>query len=168
MVERLARWGRAAEDAVLVLLLSAMILLATTQIVMRNLFDSGFIWGDESLRLMVLWLALAGAVAAARADKHIAIDVLSRFLPLTGQRLARIVTHGFTSAVCGVIAWHATRFVMQAYEYEDTLLGDQPAWLFQIVLPIAFALMAWRYLVLVIIALLQLVRRTPAPQGETA
>lgn len=153
MLDRLARWGKAAEDTVLVLLLCAMIVLACAQIVLRNFFDSGLIWGDEALRLMVLWLALAGAVAASRADKHIAIDVLSRFLPPLGQRLTRILTNGFTAFVCGLVAWHALQFVLQAYEFEDELLGGLPAWWFQAVMPVAFALMCWRYTVFIILDL---------------
>ena len=151
MLERLARWGKAAEDAVLALLLGAMIALACAQIVMRNFLDSGLIWGDEALRLMVLWLALAGAIAASRANKHIAIDVLSRFLPPLGQRVSRIVTNTFTAAVCAFVAWHAGQFVLQAYQYEDELLGGLPAWWFQVIMPIAFALMSWRYAVFVVV-----------------
>ncbi|MEL6215257.1 MAG: TRAP transporter small permease [Pseudomonadota bacterium] len=150
-MKQLARWGKAAEDAVLVLLLGAMIVLACSQIVLRNFFDAGLIWGDEALRLMVLWLALAGAVAASRADKHIAIDVMSRFLPPWGRRLTRVVTNLFTAVVCGCVAWFAADFVLQAREYEDELLGGLPAWWFQIIMPIAFALMSWRYLVFVIL-----------------
>jgi TRAP-type C4-dicarboxylate transport system permease small subunit len=161
VLERLARWGKAAEDAVLVLLLSAMIALAFGQIVLRNFFDSGVIWGDEALRLMVLWVALAGAVAASRADKHIAIDVLSRFLPPVGQRVARIITNSFTAAVCAVVAWHAMQFVMQAFEYEDELLGGLPAWWFQSVMPVAFALMSWRYFVFVVVDLFGSARPDP-------
>lgn len=139
------------------LLLGAMILLATLQIVMRNGFDAGFIWADETLRLMVLWLAMAGAVAAARADKHISIDVLSRFLPLRGRALARIITNLFTSAICGLLAWHAWRFVSQSREFEDQLLGNLPAWWFQIVMPVAFALMSWRYLTLLVVDIATLI-----------
>ncbi|MEL7310412.1 MAG: TRAP transporter small permease [Pseudomonadota bacterium] len=164
MLERLARWGKAAEDAVLVLLLGAMIALACSQIVMRNFFDSGLIWGDEALRLMVLWLALAGAVAASRANKHIAIDVMSRFLPPLGQRLSRLITNAFTAAVCACVAWYAADFVMQAYEYEDQLLGGLPAWWFQIVMPIAFGLMAWRYAVFVIVDVFK--PTAPKPESE--
>ncbi|MEM7764078.1 MAG: TRAP transporter small permease [Pseudomonadota bacterium] len=141
----LARAGAFAEDAALVLLLTAMIVLASSQIFMRNALGDGFVWVDETLRLMVLWLALAGAVAASRADKHISINVLSRFLPETGQKLARILTNSFTAAVCGVVAFYAWQFVSQSREFEDQLLGTLPAWWFQIVMPVAFALMAWRY-----------------------
>ena len=62
--ERADRIGRLAETAILVLLLTAMMLLASSQIALRNFFASGFAWADEALRLMVLWLAMIGAVAA--------------------------------------------------------------------------------------------------------
>ncbi len=141
----LERWGKAAEDAVLVILLGAMIVLAVTQIVLRNGFGGGFIWADETLRLMVLWVALAGAVAAARADKHLAINVLARALPPRGQSAARFITNGFTAFICGVLAWHSYRFVQLSIEFEDVLVGNLPAWWFQVVLPVAFGLMCWRY-----------------------
>ena len=53
------------------LLLTGMILLATTQILMRNLWDTGLAWADPSLRIAVLWVALLGALAATRDDNHI-------------------------------------------------------------------------------------------------
>ncbi len=58
-LERAGKWG---EDALLVLILTAMIFLATIQIFLRNFLDMGFIWGDEMLRMLVLWLAVAGAL----------------------------------------------------------------------------------------------------------
>ena len=67
-----------AEDALLVLLLSAMIALASTQILLRNLFDSGFVWIDPLLRVLVLWLGLIGATVATRNNRHIRIDLLSK------------------------------------------------------------------------------------------
>ena len=55
-----------AEDALLVILLTAMIVLACTQILLRNFFDSGIVWIDPLLRVMVLWLGLVGATVATR------------------------------------------------------------------------------------------------------
>jgi len=142
---RLERIGRWAEDAVLVLILTAMIGLATAQIVLRNLFDIGFIWGDEMLRMLVLWLAVAGAVAASRSDKHIRIDLLNRYLPERAARVVEIVVHLFTAAVAGVVAASSLAFVRTSREFGDVLLGSVPAWIPQAVLPVGFALIAWRY-----------------------
>jgi TRAP-type C4-dicarboxylate transport system permease small subunit len=147
---KLERLGKALEDALLVVLLTGMILLAVGQIVMRNVFDLGFIWTDELLRLLVLWLALAGAVAASRRDRHISLAVLDKLLPPRGQHLVKVLTHLFTAAVCALIARFSLAFVLTAREFGDTLLGNVPAWPLQAVMPLGFALIAWRYTLLAI------------------
>ena len=69
------------EDLLLVGLLLSMISIAFTQIVLRNGFDGGIAWADSLLRIMVLWIALIGALVASRDQRHINIDLISRFLP---------------------------------------------------------------------------------------
>jgi TRAP-type C4-dicarboxylate transport system permease small subunit len=160
---RLERLGKALEDAVLVLLLTGMILLAAGQILLRNLFDFGFIWSDELLRLLVLWLAVAGAVAASRSDRHISLAVLDRFLPPRGQHLVAVLTHLFTATVCALIAWFSLDFVRMSHEFGDLLLGNVPAWVLQAVMPVGFALIAYRYTLLALREGLSAVRGTPEP-----
>ena len=144
-MQRLEKVGRTAEDAVLVIILTGMILLAAGQIVARNFFDFGFIWSDELLRMLVLWIAVAGAVAASRTDKHINIAILDRFLPPRLNDGVKIIIDLFTSGVCAVVTWYSINFVRMSYEYQDVLLGDVPAWLLQLVLPLGFGLISWRY-----------------------
>jgi len=148
-----------AEDAVLVLILSGMILLATGQIILRNFFDIGFIWSDEALRLMVLWIAVAGAVAASRGDRHINIAVLDRFLPGRIRALKDVLIHGFTASISGIVAWYSLLFVQTSHEFGDVLLGGIPAWLLQAVLPVGFGLITWRYALFSLGDLRQLFRR---------
>jgi len=161
VLNRLEKAGKAFEDAVLVLILGSMILLAFTQIILRNFFDIGFIWSDELLRLMVLWLAMAGAVAASRKDRHISIAILDQFLPPTLQRLSKIILDLFTAGVCGLVAWHSAAFAYSAYEYGDLLLGNVPAWIPQSVLPVGFGLIAWRYLIFAVRGVLNKQRAEP-------
>jgi TRAP-type C4-dicarboxylate transport system permease small subunit len=148
--DKLEKAGTYAEDTVLLLILISMILLAGTQIFLRNFFDYSLFWGDEVLRLMVLWLTVAGGLAASRMNKHISIEVLDRFLPARLQMPTKIVIDLFTAGVCALFAWHSARFVMGSYEFGDTLLKNTPAWMLQIVLPVGFGLMAYRHLLLAI------------------
>ena len=62
-------------------------LLAVAQIVLREAFSTGFVWADELLKLLVLWLAMVGSVAASRDNRHIRIDALSHILPDTAIKL---------------------------------------------------------------------------------
>ena len=144
----LEKVGTHAEDALLLIILVSMILLAGTQIFLRNAFDSSLFWGDEMLRLMVLWLTIAGGLAASRMDKHISIAVVDRFLPGKAQLVTKVIIDLFTAFICGLFAWHSARFVMGSYEYGDMLMRSVPAWTLQIILPVGFALMAFRHIIL--------------------
>ncbi len=138
--------GRFIENLLLTLLLGGMTLLACTQIFLRDFGFGSLLWGDEAVRLMVLWIAMIAGVAAAREDRHISIDVLSRFLPARLNALKAALIDLFTAGVCFALAWFGWGMVQFAIEGGDTLLNDQPAWIFQIVVPVAFFLMGWRYL----------------------
>lgn len=134
-----------AEDVVLMLLLGGLVTLAAAQILLRNLLDAGLPWADPLLRLIVLWLALAGALAATRENKHIRIDLLSRFLPERFATWADRVTSTFTAVICALLAWHGGRLVW--FEYQDgTLIAPGiPAWCAESIIPIGFGLMALRF-----------------------
>ena len=112
---KLSDWVAKIEDGLLALLLGSMILLASGQILLRNLFDMGFSWSDPLLRVLVLWLGLIGAMVATREKNHITIDVLTRTLPPIGQKLTYYVINLFSSIVCAIISYHATRFVLMDY-----------------------------------------------------
>jgi len=144
--KKLEKAGTIAEDTLLMIILIGMILLAGAQIFLRNFFDFSLFWGDEMLRLLVLWLTLAGGLAASRVDKHISIEVIYRFLPGAAQMVTRIIIDIFTAFICGLLAWQSARFVMGSYEYGDTLMKNMPAWMLQSILPVGFGLMAFRHL----------------------
>ena len=147
-LNRLERWGTAVENAVLVLLLSGMILLAVGQIVLRIFFSIGFVWADELISLIVLWLAIVASVAAARSDRHLRIDALSHFVAEKYARLPRIVVDGFASGICLFLSWHAYRYILLLREFEDTVLTQVPAWAVFSIVPVCFVLMAYRFLLL--------------------
>ncbi|MFK7886165.1 MAG: TRAP transporter small permease [Gammaproteobacteria bacterium] len=143
---RLDRVGAAAENTLLILSLGAMILLAVAQIVARNAGIGGMAFSDELLRLLVLWVAMVGAVAASRDDHHIRIDILSRFLPFRLRKAMRVVVDLFTFAVCAIVAWYGVEFVGWTRLDENLAFGKLPLWWFQAVLPLGFGLIAYRYL----------------------
>jgi len=141
------RWLHNIEDGLLGLVLFTMVVLASSQVIMRNLFDSGFSWGDPLLRLLVLWLGLMGAMVATRLDRHITVDALLRVLTPALQRIARILTKLATAAVCALLAWHSARLVAMDYEYQTLMIGNVPAWIGDLILPIAFSVMTLRLVI---------------------
>lgn len=146
MIKTFLHWLHRVEDAVLILLLAAMIGLSASQIILRNLFDTGLIWADPLLRVLVLWTGLLGATVASRDNKHIRIDLFSRFFSRRVHEAIQFVVGLFTAAVCAVIAWYAARWVQLDYQDSLTAFSGLPAWVLELIIPLAFALIALRYL----------------------
>lgn len=147
VLSRLDKVGRVAENAALVTLLTGMMLLAVGQIVLREVFSTGFVWADELVRLMVLWLAMVGSIAACRDNRHIRIDVLSHLLPDAVVRITRMAVDVFSAVVCAVMAWQAYRYLQLEIEFDDKVLISTPSWLAHMIMPIAFALISYRFVV---------------------
>ena len=137
-----------AEDALLVGLLCAMIFFAALQILLRNFFDAGIVWIDPLLRVGVLWLGLIGAVVATRHNKHIRIDVLSRAFSRNTHRLIQVVVGQISAWTCLVIAWFGFGWIRLDYGDGFVAFAGIPAWLLEVIVPLSFALIGIRYLVL--------------------
>jgi TRAP-type C4-dicarboxylate transport system permease small subunit len=148
---RLIRLATAVEDALLVVILAAMIVLAGAQIVLRNLFDTGLLWADPSLRVMVLWVGMIGAMVATRFDKQISVDAVSRFLSPRWRARVRVVTDLFTSVVSAMVGWHALRLVLDDKAAGSTVFASVPVWLCEAILPLAFGVIAIHYLVYAVV-----------------
>jgi TRAP-type C4-dicarboxylate transport system permease small subunit len=169
ILRRLERWGIAIENGSLVVLLAAMMLLAVSQIVMRIFFSSGFIWAEELTKLMVLWIALIASIAASRSDQHLRIDLLSHYVSIRYTRFPRIVVDLFAAAMCGFLAWQSWRYVQLSIEFEETVLVDVPAAIVHGIAPVAFGLMCYRFFLLAMRALVDVVtsntEKSRAPSG---
>ncbi len=137
----------ATETFLLLFFLFSAILLASSQILLRNFFDSGIFWADSALRIMVLWIGMIGAMFASRNKKHIRIDVLSHYLPVNIRNNIWRVTELLTAGVCGVVVFYSIDFIQYEYEDGQMAFANVPVWLCETIIPVAFSIMALRYFV---------------------
>lgn len=142
------------EDALIVLVLAGMILLAVTQILLRNFAGVGLVWVDPLLQNGVLWIGMLGAMIASRNDDHIRIDVLSHYLPVAAMRWMAVLVDLFTAVVCGVAGWYGVNALRDEMAFGSTLLSignmNVPGWWLQVIIPLGFASIALRYATLTV------------------
>jgi TRAP-type C4-dicarboxylate transport system permease small subunit len=144
-IHRAERFGRNLENLAVVLVLGGLVGLAGAQILLRNVFSAGLPWSDGLVRLGVLWLAVLGAVAASRDDRHLAIDLLARYASPQWRRWAAALSSAAAAFVTGLLTRYSWRFVQDSRSFGDVLLDQWPAWYFQAILPVGFALICYRY-----------------------
>ena len=147
-IVRLLNAVNKVEDWLLISMLAVMVVLAVAQIIYRNIYGGGAAWIDPLLRMLVLWVALSGAVIASRTDNHIRIDFFARYIAGRYYFYIKRIVHAYCVLICALIAWYSIRFVQMDYEYGTEAFAGVPAWLTELIIPIAFGLMAFRYLLL--------------------
>lgn len=124
-----------------------MLGVAAYQIVARNLFGGGLHWGPDLVHVAMLWVTMVGATAAAGSNRHISIDLVSRFASPRFRRLAARVTALFAAVLCAALGWYSIAVVRLDFLYGTPGFGIVPAWLCEVVIPVAAVAMALEYLV---------------------
>lgn len=135
----------AVENWLLAGLALVMVSLAGLQIVLR-LANQGLIWLDPLLRVLVLWVGLLGAVAAARYDKHISLDVVGRLLHGRALQISRWLTLGFAALISALMVKASIGLIVLDKESATTIFASVPMWWAELILPLAFLLLTLRFL----------------------
>jgi TRAP-type C4-dicarboxylate transport system permease small subunit len=134
------------ENWILVLILVSMLVIAVLQIFLRNFFGFGIVWAETLVRVLVLWTALIGAMVATRNGKHINIDILTRYLPDKSKFTVLGLVNLFTACICGIISYYSVYFVYLEYQDASLAFAQVPNWVCESIIPLAFLIMAVRYL----------------------
>jgi C4-dicarboxylate transporter DctQ subunit len=134
-----------AEEAFMAIALAFMTILTFIQVVLRE-FGTGWVWSLEATTYAFAWMVLIGMSYGVRTQAHIAIDLVSNQLPQPARRIMALCAVLLCLVYCGVMFYGGSLFV-------DGLmtLGNNardiplPRWLLTAIMPIAFALLAFRF-----------------------
>jgi TRAP-type C4-dicarboxylate transport system permease small subunit len=134
------------EEILLDSFLILMVLLGLLQIIFRNILSIGLYWIDPLLRHLVLWVALLGASAATREDRHISIDLFSGRLGPRNRAIFQGCIYFLSAAICLTLILPAFRFVISEYEVGKPLAFGVPIWVSQSIIPIMLIVLTLRFL----------------------
>ncbi len=156
-------WPARIEETILCLLLLVMIALSCLQIVLRSLFSSGLLWADPLVQQLVLWCGLLGAAMATTRGKHIALDVINYLLPEKVQPWVLLLSHLFSALTTSLLTYAAWLFLQNEMEFGSPGLLSLPSWGWNLIFPLAFALIAVRYF----LSAWRCIRQLRQERGET-
>jgi TRAP-type C4-dicarboxylate transport system permease small subunit len=130
-----------AETVLLVIFLGTMVLLAFAQVVLRNLFGTGLMWGDTIVRHMVLWAGFVGGALAAFEGRHISIDALTKYLPVRVKHGSAAVTNLFAAVVCYYLTSASWTFLTAEMESSGEFVLGLPGWTAMAIIPVGYVML---------------------------
>jgi len=139
-------------------LLWAMVVLTFVQVGFRSLYTQGhFLWANEMLgsldwsgplvQLLVLWLTFLGSSLLTREGEHIRIDLFGAILPRKWLPLRGFILAVVALFIIGIMVKVCIDYVIMEIEFGGTSLFYLPSWVGQMILPLGFALLFFRFLV---------------------
>lgn len=135
------------EGFFIIISLTTMIGIAFVQVILRNFFSTGLMWADELTRHLVLWVGFIAASLATREGRHINIDILSRTISGRRSKLGvQAIINLATFSICLLLLRAAWHFVSVEKEFgEKVITLSLPVWGLEIIFPITFILISFRF-----------------------
>jgi C4-dicarboxylate transporter, DctQ subunit len=141
------RWVGNFEAGLANALLVLLTLLLSVQILNRYFFHTSFVWLEEIARISFVWLIYFSAASAAKDDRHIRIEIADLFVPQSALKWMTLVADALVIGFDLVIVWLGILLIHSTIQYGDvTPVTDIPMGLIYAVIPVCFALMAYRAL----------------------
>ena len=133
------------EEVFMSVALAFMTLLTFAQVVLRE-FGTGWVWSLEATTYAFAWLVLVGMSYGVRTQSHIAVDLVGRKLPPAARRIMGLAAIALCLIYCGFMFYGSSIFVDRLM-----VLGNNardipvPRWLLTSIMPVAFVLLAYRF-----------------------
>ena len=138
-INRLEEWFMAAA-------LAFMTLLTFIQVVLRE-FGTGWVWSLEATTYTFAWLVLVGMSYGVRTKSHIAVDIVSRKLPPVMRRVMALAAVALCLLYCGFMFYGGSIFVDRLMALGNNARDiPLPRWALTSIMPVAFTLLAYRFL----------------------
>jgi len=134
------------EKIILAMVLSSIIIVLLIQIVMRNFFDTGLFEAEIIIRHLILSICFIGASLTTYYRRHIKIDIISRLVSEKINNIILVFNNFFCAVICVWLAKAGRTFLIDEIEYGGSLTSNIPLWIFMVVIPVSFSIMAFRFI----------------------
>jgi len=145
LAQRLLKAADRLEEAFMIVALTFMTVLTVVQVVLRYGFSTGFVWSLEATTYTFAWFVLIGMSYGVRTEAHIAVDLVTSRLSLSGARVFASIALLAGLAYCALMIYGSSQFVDRLMTLgTDARDIPLPRWALTGIMPIAFALLALR------------------------
>lgn len=135
------------ENVVMAAFLLAALAIGAAQIVLRYVFNTGFVWSEGAVVVLTIWGSLFGASQAITRGLHVRIEFIADNLSEPWRRAADVLANVTSAAYVGVLCWCGVLYVQFLNRINAISIDlELSEWLIYLIVPISMALFLIRYL----------------------
>lgn len=152
MLKKLDKGISYVENAMLVFGILSATFVLFANVILRFIFKAGLVWAEEYARFAIIWIVCGGCGAAVRTDSHMRITAIPDAIKnQTVKRLLFLFVYVACLAFSLLMLTAGARLIasMQANNQVSPAM-EIPLWWIYLSIPVGGAVMAFRFLLLLI------------------
>ena len=110
ILQKISDWLDKICGAIIVVMIGAMVVITTAQIVCRTWFTA-LTWSEEVTRYLLIWSTFLGATCVYRHGGNIAITFVQDALPEKLGRALKVLVHVICMVLFAVLLYYGCRYV---------------------------------------------------------
>jgi TRAP-type C4-dicarboxylate transport system permease small subunit len=128
-------------------ILAALFVCVSAEVVMRYFIGRPTRWVNEFSEYALLWLAFLAGPWVLREEAHVKVEMLTDALSPEWRRKLHVTTSLVGAAVCALFCWVSTAYVLEVFGTGEFLFKSVqlPKWAVMAVMPPGLALLAIQF-----------------------
>lgn len=94
-----------ALEVVMVICISVMLVMVFGNVMLRLFFNTGIDLSEEIPRFAFVWMTFLGAIVGMRKRAHLGVDMVTKMLPVAGQKVCWAISQAVMLVCCGYIVY---------------------------------------------------------------
>jgi len=119
-------------------------------------------WTEALVRLLILWVTFLGASLLTGDNRHIKIDIVTPIISRNWLPIREALLSLVCVIICAIMLKASVDYFIIEMEFGGELFLGLPIWLGQIILPIGFSVIFFKFLLIMIKSIIESVQGTKA------
>ena len=157
------------ETWLVVMFLSLMVFFTFLNVILRALYTHLHLqwandilgqmdWTEPFVRLLVLWITFLGASLLTEDNKHIKIDLMPALLPPQWLPVRELLLSMVCVFISALLLKSSVAYLRMEMDFGGYIFLSLPTWIGQMILPVGFSMILFRFFLRGIEQILEIVR----------
>jgi TRAP-type C4-dicarboxylate transport system permease small subunit len=117
-------------DIFLIVLLAAIIVIVFGQVCARYIFNNPFMWAEELVRFVFIWMVFIGAAVATLNERHYTVTFFVDLLPRPARKVWILCTNMIICLFTTILAFYSVKLLEVTSMQKSTALEISWTWVY--------------------------------------
>jgi len=125
---RFSKWFEALQTKICSFMLAFMCLMVAVQVMLRYVFNFSFVWSEELIRYLMIWMVMLGSSLVQAGNEHVRIDFFPMLAGPRGRRVMETIFRLCTLVFLAILLIKGVKMVYFNRLFESSGLRISMLW----------------------------------------